>query len=144
VWPEGVYSKWCTFQSCFFSEGLLAICPTPNLEAHPLSVVRDSLFNIFTVPSICMSQGSSVSLVSDCGLDDRVSIPGRFKGFSPSLCVQTGSGAHPASKSMGTGGSFLGGKARPGRAADYSLHLVPRSITSRSYTSSPPKRLSGV
>jgi hypothetical protein len=32
----------------------------------------------------------------------------------------TGSGAHPASYPMGTGGSFPGGKARPGRYADYS------------------------
>jgi hypothetical protein len=41
--------------------------------------------------------------------------------FSSSPCVQTGSGAHPASYPMGTGGSFPGGKARPGRDADYIL-----------------------
>jgi hypothetical protein len=35
-------------------------------------------------------------------------------------CVQTGSGAHPASYSVGTGGPFPGGKARPGRDADHS------------------------
>jgi hypothetical protein len=35
--------------------------------------------------------------------------------FSSSPCVQTGSGAHPASYAMGTGG-----KARPGRDADHS------------------------
>jgi hypothetical protein len=40
--------------------------------------------------------------------------------FSSSLCVQTGSGAHPASCPMGTGGPFLEGKARPGRDADHS------------------------
>jgi len=39
---------------------------------------------------------------------------------------------------MGTGGSFPVAKARPGRDADHSPHLVPRSIMSRSYTSSPP------
>jgi hypothetical protein len=32
----------------------------------------------------------------------------------------TGSGAHPASCTVGTGGSFPGGKARPGRDADHS------------------------
>jgi hypothetical protein len=42
------------------------------------------------------------------------------KDFSSSLCVQTGSGAHPASCTMGTGAPFLGGKARPGRDADHS------------------------
>jgi hypothetical protein len=45
--------------------------------------------------------------------------------FSSSLCVQTGSGAHPASYSMGTGGSFPRGKARPGRDADHSPPSSP-------------------
>jgi hypothetical protein len=36
-------------------------------------------------------------------------------------CVQTGSGAHPASCPMGNGGPFPGGKARPGREANHSL-----------------------
>jgi hypothetical protein len=40
--------------------------------------------------------------------------------FSSDLCVQTGSGAHPVSCTMGTGGLFPGGKARPGRDADHS------------------------
>jgi hypothetical protein len=44
----------------------------------------------------------------------------RRKDFSSSLCVQTGSEAHPASCTMSTGGSFLGGKARSGRDADHS------------------------
>jgi hypothetical protein len=61
--------------------------------------------------------------VSDYGLDDRatgVRSPAEAKDFSSSLCVQTGSGAHPASCTMGTGGPFAGGKARPGRDADHS------------------------
>jgi hypothetical protein len=40
--------------------------------------------------------------------------------FSSKLCVHTGSGAHPASYTVGTEGSFSGGKARPGRDADHS------------------------
>jgi hypothetical protein len=47
-------------------------------------------------------------------------IPGGAKDFSSSLFVQTGSGAHPASCPMGTGGPFPGAKARPGRDADHS------------------------
>jgi hypothetical protein len=84
--------------------------------------------------------GSSGSIVSGYGLDDRVigvRSPAEAKNFSSSLCVQTGSGAHPASCTMGTGGPFPGGKARPGRDADHSPHLVPMSRMSRSYTSSP-------
>jgi hypothetical protein len=65
-------------------------------------------------------RGSSVSIVSDYGLDDRGSIPTESEDFSSSLCVQTGSGAHQASCTMGTGVPFPGGKARPGRDADHS------------------------
>jgi hypothetical protein len=79
--------------------------------------------------------------VSDYRLDYRaigVRSPAEAKDFSSSLCVQTGSEVHPASCTMGTGGPFPGAKARPGRDADHSPHLVPRSSMSRSYTSSPP------
>jgi hypothetical protein len=75
---------------------------------------------------------------------DRGSIPGRGKGFSSSLCVQTGSGAHPVHCTMGTGGPFYGAKTRPGRDADHSPYLVPRSWMSRSYTSPPPCASIGV
>jgi hypothetical protein len=44
----------------------------------------------------------------------------RRNDFSFNLCVQTGSVAHPASYTMGTGGSFSGAKARPGRNVDHS------------------------
>jgi hypothetical protein len=66
------------------------------------------------------SRGSSGSIVSDYGLEGRGSIPDRDRRFSSSLCVQTGSGVHPAFYPMGTGGPFPGGKARPGRDADHS------------------------
>jgi hypothetical protein len=61
--------------------------------------------------------------VSDYGLDDwaiGVRSLAEAKDFSYSLFVQTGSGAHPASCTMGTGGPFPGTKARPGRDADHS------------------------
>jgi hypothetical protein len=44
----------------------------------------------------------------------------RRKDFSYSVCVQTSSGAHPASCTMGTGGPFPGAKTRPGRDTDHS------------------------
>jgi hypothetical protein len=55
-------------------------------------------------------------------LDNRaieVRSPAEAEDFSSSLCVQTGSEAHPASYPMGTGGNFPGGKARPGHDADH-------------------------
>jgi hypothetical protein len=72
-------------------------------------------------------QGSSVSIVSDYGLDDRaigIRYPAGAKDFSSILCVQTGSGAHPASYPMGTGD-----KARPGRDADHSSPYSAEVVT---------------
>jgi hypothetical protein len=74
---------------------------------------------------MCLNKtyGSSGSIVSDYGLDDQaieVRSPTGAEDFSSSPCVQTSSGAHPASYSMGTGGSLPGAKARPGCDADHS------------------------
>jgi hypothetical protein len=67
--------------------------------------------------NIDCSRGSSGSIVSDYGLDDRAIEVRSPTGadFSSSLCVQTDSGAHPASYPMGTGGN-----AWLGRDADHS------------------------
>jgi hypothetical protein len=50
----------------------------------------------------------------------------------------------PTNPPAGTGGPFLGGKARPGRDADHSPHLVARSRMSMSYISSPTCTSTGV
>jgi hypothetical protein len=84
---------------------------------------------------------SSVSIASGYRLDDRaieVLSPAGANDFSSSLCVQTGSGVHPASYAMGTGGPFTGGKARPASDPDHLPLLVLRPRMSRSYISSPP------
>jgi hypothetical protein len=81
-------------------------------------ISRSFTFSNF-VSYVCLwgSRGSSGSVVSDYGLDDRAIEVRSPTGadFSSSPCVQTGSEAHPASYPMGTGG-----KARPGRDADHS------------------------
>jgi hypothetical protein len=72
---------------------------------------------------MCGSRGSSVNIVFGYGLDDRaiqVQPPAGAENFSSSLCVQTDSGAHSASCTMGTGGPFHGGEARPEHDADQS------------------------
>jgi hypothetical protein len=56
----------------------------------------------------------SVGIALGCGLDDRgsrVQLPAETGNFSLHHRVQNGSGAHPASYSMGTRGYFPGGKA---------------------------------
>jgi hypothetical protein len=114
----------------------------------------------FTLPqitSVCMfsvgvlliyrSRGSSVSIVSDYGLDDRaigVISPAGAKDFSSSLCIQTGSEAHLASSTMGTGGPFPRTNRGRGVTLTTHPHLIPRSGMSKSCTYSPPKRLRGV
>jgi hypothetical protein len=107
-----------------------------------------SLFSLFK-DIICLrrSRGSSVSIVPGYRLDNgaiQVRSPAEAENFSSNFCVQTGSGAHPASCRMGTGGPFPGGKLQLGRDTDHSPHLVHRSRMSRSYTSSPPCASIGV
>jgi hypothetical protein len=78
--------------------------------------------NLRYYPSIC-EPANSVSTMYGYRLDDRaieVRSPAKAKGFSSSLCVQTGSGPHPVFCTMGTRGPFPRDKARPGREADNS------------------------
>jgi hypothetical protein len=58
----------------------------------------------------CLTTGWTIGVRSLIGAED----------FSSSPCVQIGSGAHPASYTMGTGGLFPVCKERPGRDADHS------------------------
>jgi hypothetical protein len=75
------------------------------------------------VPVFLCEPGISVSIVSGYEQDYRaieVRFPAEAKGFSSTLCVQTGSEAHPASCPVGTRDPFPGAKAQPGRDSDYS------------------------
>jgi hypothetical protein len=88
------------------------------------------------------SRDSSVGIALGYGLDDRgsrVRFPAGAGNSSLHHRVQTGSGAHPASYPMGTGGSFPGINGR-GLKLTTHLHLVPRSKEEWSYTSTPPIR----
>jgi hypothetical protein len=67
-----------------------------------------------------------------------VRYPAGAKDFPSNLCVQTGSEAHPASCTMGTGDPFPGTKSGRDVTLTTHPHLVPRSRMSRGYTSSPP------
>jgi hypothetical protein len=87
-----------------------------RFSTHLNSCLLNDLYNTFTPVS-------SGSIVSAYGLDDRaieVRSPAEAKDFFSNLCVQTGSGAHPASRTKATGGHFPGAKSRPGRDADHS------------------------
>jgi hypothetical protein len=133
----------------FFGAGLSVQRPTPNLEdqVSVFMTPRDRVVQLYpqalgtnfsrllrhawvTVGLFFNSSHhtgrsriSSGSMLSDYGLDDRaigVWSPAGAEDFSSILCVQTGSGVHPASCTMGTGSPFPGRKARLGRDADHS------------------------
>jgi hypothetical protein len=75
------------------------------------------------INSLLMEPVSSGSIVSDYGLDDRaigVRSPAGAKDFSCSLCVQTGSEAHPVSCPMGTG--VLNPWVKRGRGVTLTTH----------------------
>jgi hypothetical protein len=68
---------------------------------------------ILLLKNILWSRYSSVSIVLDYRLDDwgsRVRFLARAENFSLHHHIQNGSGAHPDSYPMGTGGSFPGSK----------------------------------
>jgi hypothetical protein len=60
-----------------------------------------------------MSRDSAVGIATGYGLDDRgVGVRDQLgQNFYLLHAVQTGSGVHPASYPVGTGGSFFGSKA---------------------------------
>jgi hypothetical protein len=99
----------------------LNMCSSPNQRAQvtqPCKLTgKHVVLYISILTFLNRSRVSSGSIVSDYGLDDRVigvRSPAGAKDFSSNLCVRTGSGDHPASCTMGTGGPFRGGKSAAG------------------------------
>jgi hypothetical protein len=83
------------------------------------------------------------SVVSDYRLDDpaiEVRSPAKAKDFISSLCVQTGSKAHPAYYAMVTGDPIPGGNALPGCDADHSPPYSAEVVNEWELYSSPLKR----
>jgi hypothetical protein len=111
-------------------------CPKPGNTNFERLLLYPLPLNIYAGNTV--SRRSSISIMSDYGLDDRaigVRSPAEAADFSPDLCVQTGSGAHPASYPLGPVDPFPGGNAGSGRDADHSPHVMPKSRMSRSCTS---------
>jgi hypothetical protein len=103
-----------------------------NTYKNKNSLLHISLIQIkiYSLYDMTRSRGSSGSIVSDYGLDNRaieVRSAAGAEDFSSNLCVQTGSGAHPASCTMGTGGPSPGLKRGRGVMLTTHPHLVPRS-----------------
>jgi hypothetical protein len=93
------------------------------LQRSKSAVFSVVMFHHSTFTTLGTLQPGQLSRYSDslrAGLSgDRIPVGERF-----SAPVQTGSEAHPASYTMGTG-SFPGVK-RPGRGVDHPPHIAPR------------------
>jgi hypothetical protein len=99
-----------------------ALCNSSHFVVSCLKVLKKS-----SVTLCFWSRGSSVSIVTDYD----VRFPTGAKDFSSSLCVQTGSGAHPPSYQMDNGRPFYGGRGgvkRPGHEADHSIYCRDEKI----------------
>jgi hypothetical protein len=83
---------------------------------HVCRHARSTSSNIY----ICIYTVSSVSTVTSYSLGGRSSIPRRGGGYFTHPLRPAVSGAHPASRTMGAGGSLQAGNMRPGRDADHS------------------------
>jgi len=57
--PLKASRMWVFLNKVFYREGLLAPRPTPKLEDHPSSAVRDCLFNIFAATLLIGGRSSS-------------------------------------------------------------------------------------
>jgi hypothetical protein len=120
--------------------------PHNLLTSEIYCFVHVHILLIISLPLLAREEsGSSGSIVSGYRLDDRtfgVRSPAGAKYFSSNLCVQTGSGVHPASCTMGT----LSQGVKRGRGVILTTHphLVQMSGMCRSYISSLPKRHHGL
>jgi hypothetical protein len=92
----------------------------------------------FCLSVVIGSRESAVGIATGYRLD-RVEFEYRQKqDFSPLHVVQIGSGRHPASNLMGTGGSFPVRQRSGGSKADHS-HQTNREVKKKwIYTSTPP------
>jgi hypothetical protein len=89
----------------------------------------------FIVQHKAVSRGSSVSIVTDYGLDDRGSIPDRGRGFF-FYSLRPDRLWDPSTVQWVPGVLFSGVKRGRGVMLTTHPHLVPRLSMSRSYTSS--------
>jgi hypothetical protein len=109
----------------------------PSQTTDLFSELQSSVATTWTKWETCLANCKPECLVTDW----TTGIPSLTKAEdSPSsLCVQTGSGAHPASCTVGNGVLSLKVKCGRGVMLTTDPHLVPSLSNSRSYTSPPPE-----
>jgi hypothetical protein len=126
--------------SCRESNRILKLATAVSFQSFPVHHKQ-----------ICHSQRAVkitqfIQIVLGYGLEDRgsrIRFPAGAGNYALHHRVQNGSGSHPTSHPMGTGGSFSGVK-RPGSEADHSPPSSAEVKNAWSYTSTPPICLHGV
>jgi hypothetical protein len=128
-WTQGQITVFTRIRHC------LILSPMNPVHTHKPNLFKIHV-NIVTFKNMSRVAQSVQWLTTDW--TSGVRSPTEAEDFSSNLCVQTGSRAHPASCTVGTGGSFPGVKG--GRGVTLTTHplLVPRLRKSRSCTSCHP------
>jgi hypothetical protein len=128
-----------------------AVPSGPNWTPPPIKSIKklikillNEIENYYQSNVTVRSRDNEVGIATDYGLDDRgvaVRVPISQEEFSLFHVVQTGSGVHRSSYSMGTGtgtgGSFPGVK-RPGHEDDHSYPAIAEVKKKWIHTSAPP------
>jgi hypothetical protein len=99
----------------------------PDFPSHDIQ--HTEFCTLYYMRNLQGSRDSSVGIATGYGLEDGgvgVRVPA-WQECSLLHVVQTGSGVHPTSYTMGTGGGLSSGVKRPEREADHHLKLVTRS-----------------
>jgi hypothetical protein len=126
--------------SCFYVSYIIKCC----------NLIFSCIYNVFVFSYIIIvthcsrSRGSSVSIVSDYGLDNRGLITDRQRIFLLASASRPALGPNQTPVQWVPGVLSLGVKHGWGVTLTTHPHLVLRSRMSRSYTSFPPKCLHGV
>jgi hypothetical protein len=127
------------FVVVFHTRFIIASCPVTEYFGCGIHVFLQFLKEISSDDVQKSEPGSSVSIVSGYGLDNRGSIPGRGRRIFP-LTSMSRPSLGPTQPPV----QWIPGVLSPGlnRGRGVTLttqpHLVPKSRMSRSYTSSPP------
>jgi hypothetical protein len=134
---QGTEADWLTW-----ARGRRCAEPSKSLPSSYVPVT------LVLVGWLKVSRSNSVSIVSGYGLDDwaiEVRSPAEVEGFFPVASVSRPA-LGPTQPPVQWASGVLSPGVKCGRGVKLTTnpHLVPRSRMSRSYTSSPPKRLHGV
>jgi hypothetical protein len=115
-----------------------------RVPSYPLNANEPQIRVFHFHLSLLQSRGSSVSIVSDYGLDDRVRLPAGAKDFILASASRSVLGPTQSPFQWVPGVLSPGVKRGWGVTLTTHSHLVPRSRISRSSSSSPTKHLLGV